>query len=433
MDILTILLFCIILVLCAVFGIDTVIALSAGLLIFLLYGLYKKHPVNALLKASLSGIRKLGNIVIIMLIIGILTAMWRASGCIPTIVCYASGLIHPSIVLLMTFLLNAVVSYLAGTSFGTAATMGVICANIAFSLNVSPIWVGGAVMSGIFFGDRCSPVSSTCHLICSITETDIYTNLRNMVRSAAVPFVLSCLLYLTAGFFLTGKGAVLDVDGLFREGFTIHPICLLPAICVLALTILFHLDVKPVMLISILLSAGIAYFLQSIPPIELLAIAIHGYHTSYTDLAPLIDGGGLVSMIHVCIVVFIASCYSGLFELTGLLDFLRDFAGRLAKKQGNFRSMLMLGIVTCLIACNQSLAILLTNQLSSSLKITREELALNLSDTCVIIAALVPWSIASTVPLATIGAPKSALFCACYLYLIPLWRFLGIHRIRSAK
>lgn len=57
----------------------------------------------------------------------------------------------------MAFLLNCLVSFLTGTSFGTAATMGVICAAIGSSLGLNQLLVGGAVLSGVYFGDGAPP------------------------------------------------------------------------------------------------------------------------------------------------------------------------------------------------------------------------------------------------------------------------------------
>ena len=57
---------------------------------------------------------------------------------------------------------------------------------------------------------------------------------------------------------------------------------------------------------------------------------------------------------------------------------------------------------------------------------TQEDLAIGLENTAVVLAPLVPWSIAGAVPLATLGAPTAALAAACYLYLIPLWD-LAVH------
>ncbi|MBQ6147216.1 MAG: sodium:proton antiporter, partial [Clostridia bacterium] len=52
--------------------------------------------------------------------------------------------------------------------------------------------------------------------------------------------------------------------------------------------------------------------------------------------------------------------------------------------------------------------------------------AIDLEDTAVVVAPLVPWSIAGAVPLSAVGAPGTAVLLACYLYLLPVWRL--IHR-----
>lgn len=37
---------------------------------------------------------------------------------------------------------------------------------------------------GVYFGDRCSPVSTSALLVAELTETGIYTNIKNMIKSA---------------------------------------------------------------------------------------------------------------------------------------------------------------------------------------------------------------------------------------------------------
>lgn len=70
---------------------------------------------------AVSGIKTVKNVLITFLLIGMLTALWRESGTIPVIVCYATKLIRPSLFLVMAFLLNCLVSFMTGTAFGTAA------------------------------------------------------------------------------------------------------------------------------------------------------------------------------------------------------------------------------------------------------------------------------------------------------------------------
>ena len=65
-----------------------------------------------------------------------------------------------------------------------------------------------------------------------------------------------------------------------------------------------------------------------------------------------------------------------------------------------------------MISCNQTLAIMLTHQLSRDLAPTAQEHALDLEDSVVLVAGLVPWSIAGGVPLASMGAPVESLVAA---------------------
>ena len=84
-----------------------------------------------------AGVKTIRNILMTFVIIGFLTGLWRAGGTIPTIVYYASGVIDPALIVLLTFVLNCLLSFLMGTSFGTAATMGLISMTIASTLGAS--------------------------------------------------------------------------------------------------------------------------------------------------------------------------------------------------------------------------------------------------------------------------------------------------------
>ena len=165
-------LFCAALLICIVLDLSVLYALAFGLLVFLLYGRAKGFSWRELAGMALEGIKTVRNILIIFFLIGIMTALWRAAGTIPLIISMSFDLIRPSIFLLVTFLLNCGLSVLTGTSFGTAATMGVICASVGAVMKISPVLTGGAILSGVFFGDRCSPVSTSALLVASLTKTE---------------------------------------------------------------------------------------------------------------------------------------------------------------------------------------------------------------------------------------------------------------------
>ena len=413
--------FCALLLWCVVFGFSILYALSAGLVLFWLYSRHKGLAWGELFKLSVSGVKTVKNILITFMLIGMLTALWRKAGTIPIIVCYAAQLISPALFLLMTFLLNCFISVLTGTSFGAAATMGVICAAIGSTMQVNPVLTGGAVLSGTFFGDRCSPVSTSALLVAEVTGTNIFNNIKNMVRSAVVPFLASCALYAAIGFVFSGTGEVLDLEQLFGREFNLSLLALLPAIAIFIMAAL-RIDVKIAMLVSILTALPVCVFVQHTPLASFPKLLWAGYAANDAQLAPMLNGGGITSMLNVSAIIFLSATYTGIFQKTGLLNNAKLAINLLAQKTTAFAAILATAVISAVIACNQVLAIMLTHQLCRQLVADKSKMALNLEDTAVVVAALVPWSIACAVPLASIGAPPASIAFACFLYLLPMWR-----------
>lgn len=416
-------LFCTGLLLCIVLDFSILYALGAGLVLFWLYGKYKGFSWGALFEMSLSGVKTVKNILITFLLIGLLTALWRDAGTIPVIVCYATRLIRPSIFLLMTFLLNCGVSILTGTAFGTAATMGVICATMANTMGIDLMLVGGAVLSGVFFGDRCSPVSTSALLVAELTGTNIFQNIKGMVRTAMVPFLATCGIYTLIGIFTVGDGQVPDLQSMFGREFALSWVALLPAVVILVLS-LMQVNVKKAMSLSILTALPISLLVQGTTVAELPALLFSGYKAADPQVAAMINGGGIMSMVRVACIVSLSSAFSGIFRSTGLLDSIKQAIGKLSARTNPFAATMCTSLVAGMIACNQTLAIMLTNQLCDDLEPDNAKRAMNLENTAVVLSALVPWSIASGVPLASVGGPARSILLACFLYLLPLWRLL---------
>lgn len=434
MEMLSLALFCLGLLVCLLFDLSILYALAGGLVLFLLYGRCKGFSWKELGQMALSGVKTVKNILITFVLIGMLTALWRAAGVVPVIVCYTTWLIQPAIFLVMAFLLNCLVSVLTGTAFGTAATMGVICATIGTTMGVNTVLVGGAVLSGVFFGDRCSPVSTSALLVSELTQTNIFQNIKSMLRTAAVPFVLTCLLYTGIGLFMHSGGELPDLYALFGREFRLHWIGLLPAVVILVLS-LMQVKVKLAMGLSILTCLPICLFFQHIPPLDLPMLLLTGYEAADPEVAALLNGGGITSMLRVGAIVCLSSSYSGIFQKTGLLNGIQRVIGAIAQKSTAYTAILATSVVSGMVACNQTLAIMLTHQLCAPVEDDPQKLAIHLEDSAVVTAPLVPWSIAGAVPLASVGAPASSVLFSFFLILLPLWRLvssLGMGRGKAA-
>ena len=424
-SIIAILLFSLSLIVSLLLNFSVVYALIIGYIIFISYGLIKGYSLKVLIKKSFEGIMTVKNILLVFILIGMITALWRASGTIAFIVYIGSKLISPSILIFLTFLFCAVLSVLIGTSLGTAATMGVICASIGKTMGVNPYYVGGAVLSGIYFGDRCSPMSTSALLIAELTKTNLYTNIKLMIKTSIIPFVMTCLFYLFLGFNSTVSNINVDVTEIFKQNYNLNIIVIIPAILIIILSIL-KINVKKTMLVSIIISFIIAMFIQRDSIVVLINYCIFGYHHPNEKLNLMMKGGGILSMVNVSLIVGISSSYSGIFKETKMLVSLKGYLKEFSKKTSNYFVIFISAIISGAIACNQSLGTILTNELCGEL-VEKQKIAIILENTVILLVGLIPWNIAMGVPLKTIGVGFMSGFFAFYLYFLPLWNlFLGV-------
>lgn len=380
------------------------IALLTGFVLLMAYGKFRGFGWKALLKMAASGVPTARNIAIVMLMVGALTALWRTCGTVAYIVDLASGALTPALFLPGAFLLCAAISVLTGTSVGTAATMGVICMSVGNAIGVNSAICGGAILAGSYFGDRCSPVSTSALLVAEITKTNLYDNIREMIRTGWIAALVTLAIYGALGFFAgSGENAVsTSTANATTSDFDLRWFMALPAISILALA-LFRIDVKINMLVSILISVVVG-FVVGFPVTKMASAA----------------GYGILSMLKLIIVVIISLTYAGLFRGTGILEKLHAGITHLSKKVSPFGCVVLTAIATCALACNQTLSIVLTNEICTGVMPDEKRRAIAIENTSVIIAPLVPWTVASLVPLGAIGAPTSSILFACFLYLVPL-------------
>ena len=431
-SIIAILLFSLSLITCLLLKFSVVYALVIGYIIFIIYGLIKRHNLIILIKKSFEGVLTVKNILLVFMLIGMITALWRASGTIAFIVYMGSKLISPSILILLTFLLCSILSVLIGTSLGTAATMGVICASIGKTMGVNPYYVGGAVLSGIYFGDRCSPMSTSALLISELTKTNLYTNIKLMIKTSIIPFIVTCLFYLFLGFKSKVSNISVDVTEIFKQNYNLNIIVIIPAILIIILSIL-KINVKKTMLVSIVISFIIAMFIQRDSIVALINYCIFGYHHPNERLNLMMKGGGILSMVNVSLIVGISSSYSGIFKETKMLVSLKKHLKDFSKKTSSYFVIFLSSIISGAIACNQSLGTILTNELCGEL-VEKQKMAIILENTVILLVGLIPWNIAMDVPLKAIGVGFMSGLFAFYLYFLPLWNlFLDFIKERKYK
>lgn len=396
--------------------INVVYALCVGLCLFIIYAFCKKFSFKEIFNMIKEGINGVKSVLFVFFFIGMITAVWRAGGTVPYIIYYSVKHINPTYFAFYAFLLCTMMSFLLGTAFGTAGTMGIICISIARSLNLNEILIGGAILSGAYFGDRCSPMSSSAILISDITDTDLYNNIKNMLKTAFIPFLISCLIY-----FILGKNTKSEIDfsaiNALENEFVLNHIVFIPALIVIILS-LCKVSVKKTMLISIISGILICFFVQKNDIREIFKILWRGYRPDYNSI---MSGGGIIYMSQAFFTVGISSTYFGFFKNTELLNPFTTLVDKLKVHMSSFSVLFILSLIISLFSCNQTLAIMLSCQIGKNLFKDKNSLALSLENTAALLPVLIPWNISGSVPLDTIEVSMYSIFYSFFIFAVPLW------------
>ena len=405
-------------------GIPLLYPLLLGLICFTLSSLRSGFMLNDLIRMMLNGSKRSLIVIKIFVLIGAITAVWRACGTVSFIVYYGTAFINEQYFVLCVFLLCCLVSFLLGTSFGTVGTIGLILMVLAKSGNIDTNVVAGAIIAGAYFGDRCSPMSSSAALVATLTDTNLYINIKNMFKSSIIPLALSIIGYI---YLSHGNPLIFHDDRIGREIlqlFDLPMIVILPALIILIAAV-FKVDVKISMSLSIAAGILIAIFVQHQTLLEIINYILLGYSAANPGFfADIIKGGGLYSMLNVAFIVLISAAYAGIFEGTGFLKDIEHLLARISQKLGVYPTTMLTSTATAAFSCNQTLAVMLTHQIGykiyESRGLNKYRLALDLENTVIMISALIPWNIAGAFPMAALSVDAGSLIYAVYLFMVPL-------------
>ena len=137
--------------------------------------------------------------IIMLLLIGSLSGTWLISGIIPTMIYYGLKILDPTIFLFATAIITAIVSISTGSSWSTIATVGIALLGIGIAIGFSPGLVGGAIISGAYFGDKMSPLSETTNMAAAISEVDLFNHIKYMMYTTIPSFIITLILFLVIG------------------------------------------------------------------------------------------------------------------------------------------------------------------------------------------------------------------------------------------
>lgn len=422
--------------LCMAMNWSLAIGLAFGLVCFSVTGYHRVHSWRSVAAMIGTGVRTALVVLRVLLVIGCLTALWRASGTIAFFVYTGLKLITPNVFLLAAFLLSTVLSITFGSAFGVAGTAGVILAVIARSGGADLAMTAGAVLSGAYLGERLSPAASSVTLTTALAKTDQNLFQRRMWRTTPIPLIIVLALYGVLSVLFPIQHVDPTILTALEEAFNLSWLTVLPAPILLILPF-FHFSAPKSILISCAAAAVLASSLQGVPWLELVKTCILGCSIEHPVLAPILSGGGVISMLNgMCIVLF--SCASsGILNGAKLLDPVKVRLEQFVERTDLRFVTMLVSIAASALLCNQSIALVMTDQMMGDSYQRRGEggieLAQALGNMTISLPALIPWSIAASVPLTAMDAPVLAIPFAFFIYLCPLCDWFFHRRVSVPK
>ncbi|KZW98224.1 Na+/H+ antiporter NhaC [Pseudoalteromonas luteoviolacea] len=381
-----------------------------------LIGLKNGFTWKTLEEAMIKGITISLGAILILLMVGALIGTWLLSGTVPTLIYYGLQIINPSWFYAASCLICGIVAMSIGSSWTTAATIGVALLGVANGLGLDPVVTAGAVISGAYFGDKLSPLSETTNLAPAVAGSDLFDHIQHMLWTTVPSFVIALIIFIVMGFnadAASDAGKIDAISSILQDNFNINILMLVPLVILLGLAIK-KMPAFPAISIGAVVGAVWALLFQSdliasqldasqgqlVGQFKLIwATFFDGFSVQTGDakMDDLLSGGGMSSMLTTTWLIMTALMFGAIMEKTGLLEvFVRSIL-KIAKSTG---SLIASTIATCfgtnLVAADQYIAIVVPGRMFKEEYKKRGLQSVNLSRTLedggTITSPLIPWN-----------------------------------------
>ena len=411
--------------------------------------------------------------IIILMIIGMVIGTWRQSGIVAAMIYYGLKILSPKIFLFATLIICSIVSLATGSSWTTAGTVGVALMGIGTGLGIPTPIIGGAIISGAYFGDKMSPLSDTTNLAPAMAGAKLFDHIKHMLFTTGPSYIISGVLFLIIGFtFNIGTDNVQNVsliNDLLTSNFNISPFLLLVPVVVIGLVVM-KVPAIPGLFAGAILGGITAMITQGASFSDVLGSLHYGYSVDglsdvisanpifqsiIANLDPdtadgilgkftsLVDGGGMDSMMWTISLILCAMTFGGVMEKTGMLEALASVILKFAKSTGLLvTSVVLTAIGMNVLAGDQYLSIVIPGRMFKQAFDDRGLAPKNLSrcleDSGTLSSPLIPWNTCGAFMIATLGLTPWTYVPFCFLNLInPLvsifYGFTGITMVKAEK
>ncbi|HJD36025.1 MAG TPA: Na+/H+ antiporter NhaC [Candidatus Blautia ornithocaccae] len=369
--------------------------------------------------------------ILILLAIGVIMGVWLLGGIVPTMIYYGLEILSPSVFLLASCLICAVISTATGSSWSTVGTIGVALMGIGSGLGVPAGMTAGAIISGAYFGDKMSPLSDTTNLAPAMAGTDIFSHIRHMMFTTAPSFLIALILFGILGVQFAGNNFDSSIVNTYldtlQDTFMISPIMLIPPILVIAMVAL-KVPALPGLLAVAFLGCLFAVIFQGASLQEVISSAFSGFsiETGVSQVDNLLNRGGMTSMMEIICLILISLSFAGIVEKSGMVKIVIEKALKNAKKDSTVVTVTLLSTIFTNFATGvQYVALIIPGRMFRDIYKERglhpKNLSRALEDTGTLCAPFVPWGTDAAFLSGVLGVTTGIYAPFCFLnYINPI-------------
>lgn len=426
--------------------------LLCGAAVAMVVGFYNKVSYKRMIDEVGENVKQTTGALLILLMVGSLAGTWLISGIIPSMIYYGLMILNPTIFLAACVIICAIISIATGSSWTTAATVGIALIGIGETLGISLGMTAGAVLSGAYFGDKISPLSDTTNLAPAMAGTDLFTHIKYMTLTTIPTITITLIIFIIIGFTLDTSGTP-DISSKLAAmdaAVNISPWLFIVPVLVIGMIIK---KTSPLIALFIgTLLGGIAAIIAqpeivaSVAGAESLDFnsAYKGVMNAMTvettipvadeELAGLFKGKGMSGMLGTIWLIICAMVFGGIMDAIGALARISKALLSIAKSTfGLFASTVASCLALNVTASDQYLAIVVPGKMFKKAYedkgLAPENLSRTLEDSGTVTSVLVPWNTCGAYHSGVLGVSVSEYFVyAIFNWLSPFMTliFAGI-------
>lgn len=364
----------------------------------------------------------------IILMVGALIGVWMTTGTIPTIIYYGLYVVSPDYYYLAVLLGSGLVSLSIGSSWTAAGTVGLAFVSIAVASGLSPVITAGAVISGVYFGDKISPLSDTTNLAAASAGANLFAHVRALMKTSVPAFIISIGVFLFIGL---GESVTTDTSGISEISASLKAnyfVSVLNVVPFAAMIFMAARRFRPIPTLATGIGCSILVGIALTGDVRTMVFdtwqaagAGHMANTGVDRLDSLLSRGGMAGMLSTIWLILAALFFGGTVEKSGCLKVIISHIVRGANSQGSLlRRAGLTALVSNIVTPDQYLSIVVPARMFngplSAEGIPNTELSRTLEDYGTVTSPLVPWNtcgayMAGTLGIATFEYLPYCIFC----------------------